>query len=99
MKKNREAGQMPLAGTEEGEILSRLSERVERAVTTIQDLRRERDGLKTRLEKAEEELKQRGEAASQVSTLEQECDRFRKERDEIRSRVESMLSALETLET
>jgi FtsZ-binding cell division protein ZapB len=99
VKKNREAGQMPLAGTEEGEILSRLSERVERAVGMIQELRRERDALKSRLEKTDAELKQRGESASKVSTLEQECERFRKERDEIRSRVESMLSSLEALET
>jgi FtsZ-binding cell division protein ZapB len=89
---------MALAGTEEGEILARLAERVERAVSIIQELRKERDGLKSRLEKAETELKQRGEAASQVSTLEQECQRFRKERDEIRGRVESMLSTLESLE-
>lgn len=89
---------MALAGTEEGEILSRLGERVERAVSMIQELRRERDSLKSRLEKAEAELEQRGQAASQVSTLEQECQRFRKERDEIRSRVESMLSTLESLE-
>lgn len=89
---------MALAGTEEGEILARLAERVERAVNIIQELRKERDGLKTRLEKAEAELRQRGEAASQVSTLEQECERFRKERDEIRGRVESMLATLETLE-
>jgi hypothetical protein len=40
LKKNREAGQLTLAGTEEGEILARLSERVEKAVQTIQELRR-----------------------------------------------------------
>jgi hypothetical protein len=47
MKKTKE-DQMSLAGTEEAEILSRLNERVERAVSLIQELRRERDSLKSR---------------------------------------------------
>ena len=36
MKKTRDNDQMTLAGTEEAEILGRLSERVEKAVGTIQ---------------------------------------------------------------
>ena len=48
MKKTREE-QLPLAGTEEGEILSKLADRVERAIATIQALRKERDSLKTKL--------------------------------------------------
>ena len=43
MKKTKEE-QMPLAGTEEGEILARLHDRVEKAISTIQELRREAPG-------------------------------------------------------
>lgn len=55
MKKKTTEEQMSLAGTEEGEILAKLSERVERAVQMIQDLRRERDELKARVEETETE--------------------------------------------
>ena len=82
---------MPLAGTEEGQILARLSERVDRAVQMIQELRRERDSLKARLEKADEQSAQSDSAASRLIQLEGE-------RSEIRNRIESILSSLETLE-
>lgn len=84
MKKTKEE-QMPLAGTEEGEILVRLHERVEKAIATIQELRRERDSLRAKLK--------------QVSSLEEECERYQKERSEIRNRIETMLANLESLET
>ncbi len=77
MKKKTSEGQMPLAGTEEGEILTRLSERVEKAIQTIQELRKERDALKSQLG---------------------EHERFRKERSEIRNRIESILENLESLD-
>lgn len=85
MKKKTAEEQMSLAGTEEGEILARLSERVERAVQTIQQLRRERDEWKSRAEKAE--------AGSD------DFDRLQRERTEIRDRIESILASLEALET
>ena len=66
MKKKTTEEQLSLAGTEEGEILARLNERVEKAVKMIQDLRRERDELKA-------ELAKRGEADNE------ELDRFRRE--------------------
>jgi FtsZ-binding cell division protein ZapB len=90
MKKTREE-QMSLAGTEEGEILARLNERVERAVTTIQELRRERDALQKRLDEAESQLRERGAA-------EEEHERFQRERVEIRNRIETILSNLEALD-
>ena len=90
MKKTKEE-QMSLAGTEEGEILAKLNERVERAITTIQELRRERDALKAKLA----EQSQTGE---KLSSLEEEHDRFKRERSEIRDRIESILSNLEALE-
>ena len=97
MKKTKE-DQMSLAGTEEAEILSRLNERVERAVSLIQELRRERDSLKSRLEAAEAKLRDHENATERVTTLEEENDRFQKERGEIRDRIESILSNLEALE-
>ncbi len=97
-KKNRDAGQMSIAGTEEGEILARLSERVEKAVQTIHELRRERDSLKGRLEQAEGKLRDFTGATERATTLEEENDRFRKERGLIRDHIESVLSSLESLE-
>jgi FtsZ-binding cell division protein ZapB len=97
MKKTKE-DQLSLAGTEEAEILSRLNERVERAVSLIQELRRERDTLKTSLEAAEARLRDHEGATERVTTLEEENDRFQKERGEIRDRIESILSNLEALE-
>lgn len=85
MKKKTAEEQMSLAGTEEGEILARLSERVERAVQMIQELRRERDEWKARAEKAE--------------TGTEDLDRYQRERSEIRNRIESILENLEALET
>ena len=49
MKKKTTEEQIPLGGSEEGEILARLGERVDRAVKMIQELRRERDELKEKL--------------------------------------------------
>ena len=63
------------------EILQRLSEKVERAIATIQELRRERDELKKRLDE-----------------IDDDGARFRRERGEIRDRIESMLANLESLE-
>lgn len=97
-KKGKDVDQMSLAGTEEGEILARLDERVEKAIGMIQELRRERDALKKRLEDAESKARDSEGAAERASTLEDECDRFRRERGEIRDRIESMLSNLESLD-
>ena len=89
---------MSLAGTEEAEILERLSERVEKAVTTIQELRRERDSLRARVDELEGRVKDGDEKSTRLETLEEEHERFQRERGEIRGRIESILSNLETLE-
>jgi FtsZ-binding cell division protein ZapB len=78
--------------TDEEDILQRLHERVEKAIATIQELRRERDALKARLEQAE------SGASERVASLEEDCARFQTERDEIRNRIESILSNLESLD-
>ncbi|PYQ61324.1 MAG: hypothetical protein DMF58_05335 [Acidobacteria bacterium] len=81
--KKKTLEQMTLSGKED-EILARLQERVEKAIATIQELRRERDALKAKLDSP--------------SDLQDECDRLRKERDEIRDRIETILSNLEALD-
>ena len=83
---------------DEDDILARLHERVEKAISTIQDLRRERDALRTRLEQAEGRLREQTDASERLSTLEDDCARYEKERGEIRNRIETMLSNLESLE-
>lgn len=89
--KKKDNDQMALAGTEEAEILSRLSERVEKAVGTIQELRRERDKLRAQVEELESRVREQ-------ESIDEEHERFRKERVEIRDRIESILGSLEALE-
>ena len=98
MKKTRENDQLTLAGTEEEEILGRLNDRVEKAIATIQELRKERDTLRRQLDDATARLQENGDAAERASTLEEDNDRFKRERGEIRDRIESILSNLEALE-
>ena len=97
MKKNKD-NELPLAGNDEAEILSRLGERVEKAVTTIQELRRERDQLNQRIAELESRVRDQDDASSRLESLEEEQERFRKERSEIRDRIENILSSLEALE-
>jgi FtsZ-binding cell division protein ZapB len=100
MKKNSTTNdQTALTDTDEGDILERLSQRVERAVSTIQELRRERDLLRARVEELETRVKDNEETTSRLGSLEEEHERFRKERGEIRSRIESILGNLEQLES
>lgn len=98
MKKNRDNDQLSLAGTEEGEILGRLNDRVEKAIATIQELRRERDALRRQLDEATARVQEQGDAAERASTLEEDNERFKRERSEIRDRIESILGNLEALE-
>jgi FtsZ-binding cell division protein ZapB len=89
---------MAINGTEEADMLARLGDRVERAITVIGELRRERDTLKTRLEAAESKLKENADTGERLATLEEESERFRKERGEIRNRIETILGNLESLD-
>lgn len=99
MKKTIEEQQLSFAGTEEAEILGRLTDRVERAVSMIQELRREREELRSRVTDLEAQVRDYEETANRLGGLEEETDRFKRERGEIRGRIESILSTLETLET
>lgn len=98
MKKTKDTEQSALPGMDESEILSRLAERVEKAVATIQELRKERDQLRARVEELEAQVQDAGDASSRLESLEEEHDRFRRERSEIRDRIENILSSLEALE-
>ena len=98
MKKTRENDQLTLAGTEEEEILGRLNDRVEKAIATIQELRKERDTLRRQLDDATARLQEQGDATERASTLEEDNERFKRERGEIRDRIESILTNLEALE-
>ena len=98
MKKTKDNDQMTLEGTEEAEILARLGERVEKAVGTIQELRRERDQLRARGDELESRVNDADEASTRLDSLEEEQDRLRRERTEIRGRIENILSSLEALE-
>jgi FtsZ-binding cell division protein ZapB len=91
MKKTKDTDQSALPGIEEAEILSRLGDRVEKAVATIQELRKEREQLRGRVEELEAQVRD-------AESLEEEQERFRKERGEIRDRIETILASLESLE-
>ena len=69
MKKKTSDGQIPLGGGDEGEILARLSERVDRAVKMIQDLRRERDELKSKLAEYDDLEYERAEIRSRIESV------------------------------
>lgn len=88
---------MPLQ-SEESEILARLGERVERAVSTIAELRKERDRLQAQVDDLSAQIKSREEEAGRLSDVEEENSRYREERDIIRGRIETMLRNLETLD-
>ncbi|MGH9459390.1 MAG: cell division protein ZapB [Thermoanaerobaculia bacterium] len=90
--------QLSFAGTEEGELLERLTERVERAVDTIQKLRKERDGLRARLQEIEGQIEAAGASADEVASLREEVERYRGERGEIRTRIGRVLDSLASLE-
>jgi lambda family phage tail tape measure protein len=98
LKKKSDSEQLSLAGTEEGEILARLNDRVERAMAMIQELRKERDTLRASLARAQETIGEQEGASGRLVELESEYDRFRSERTEIRQRIETILSSLEGLD-
>ncbi len=69
MKKKTTEEQIPLGGGDEGEILARLSERVDRTVKMIQDLRQERDALKERLDHVSELEGERVEIRNRIEGI------------------------------
>ena len=100
MKKNvkQDEPQMNFSGSEEAELLERLNERVERAVTTIQKLRKERDDLRSRLQDVERQISEQGANSEELASATAQLERYREERGEVRGRIERILDSLETLE-
>ncbi|HUP66278.1 MAG TPA: cell division protein ZapB [Thermoanaerobaculia bacterium] len=100
MKKNvkQDEPQMNFSGSEEAELLERLNERVERAVTMIQKLRKERDDLRARLQDVERQISEQGASSEELASATEELERYREERGEVRGRIERILDSLETLE-
>lgn len=94
-KTNEETAQLE---TEEGDLLSRLTDRVEKAVATIQTLKKERDALQSRLAEAENQLQEAGVDGEELADAREEIERLRSERDEVRSRVSRMLDSLAALD-
>lgn len=93
MKKNAPNNEdTNLDDTPEAEILERLSERVEKAVGMIQELRREREQLRGRIDELEARLRDSDETSTRLEELS-------RERREIRGRIETILGNLEALET
>ena len=76
--KKKTLEQMTLSGSEE-EILARLNDRVEKAIATIQELRRERDALKKQLE-----------SAGDIERLQRERDEIRNRIERILSNLEAL---------
>lgn len=92
-------GESMLEGTPDAEMLEKLAERVEKAVAAIGDLRRDRDRLRARVEELEKDLESRTSDAARLGGVEEENERFRTERDEIRTRIETVLDRLDALES
>src|SRR5512133_3959635 len=68
-KKTREVEQLTIEGTSETEILARLAERVDRAVTLIAQLRQENEELGAKVESLEGELKDAVAARDAATSL------------------------------
>ncbi|MGA7616866.1 MAG: cell division protein ZapB [Thermoanaerobaculia bacterium] len=98
MAKKEQNGKAVLDGTEEEEMLGRLSQRVTKAIATIQQLRDERDKLRKKLEETQAALKEREAELEGYREGEGETEQLREERKEIRSRIEKILGSLESLD-
>lgn len=100
MKKNVKANDDPtlLAETEEGDLLGRLTDRVDKAVATIQKLKKERDALQKRLAEVENQLQEAGVNGEELADTREELERYRSERDEVRTRISGLLESLASLD-
>jgi len=97
-KSEAKAPSADLPSSEEAEILEKLAERVETAIKTIRDLRKERDELDRRLKEAEGRLATVEHESEQMSDLLEEKESWLSDRREIRDRIENILGRLEQLD-
>lgn len=99
MKKNAKTNdETARLETEEGDLLGRLTDRVDKAVATIQKLKKEREALQKRLTEIENQLQEAGVDGEELADAREEIERLRSERDEVRSRVSGMLDSLAALD-
>ncbi|HUO84314.1 MAG TPA: hypothetical protein VM534_04290 [Thermoanaerobaculia bacterium] len=82
----------------ESEVLERLADRVEKAVVVIRELRRERDDLRQKLQRAEQRLAEQSQEGDAVADLQERIESFESERREIRGRVEKIIARLEMVD-
>ncbi|HVR44536.1 MAG TPA: cell division protein ZapB [Thermoanaerobaculia bacterium] len=100
MKKSTKATEEPgmFPESREEDLLEKLSGRVERAVESIQKLRTERDALRARLDEVGSQLAASGAGAGELAAVREELDRYRGEREQIRTRITTILASLEALD-
>ncbi len=95
---NSDAGALALSAAD----FTALEERVVRAVELVKKERQARAAAEERATKAEAELAEKDTALAEHSTasqqLKQEVQALRSERDQVRQRVERLLSQLDALE-
>ncbi len=85
----------PTALTVSADDFSALEQRIIRAVEVVKKERQARAAAEERAEHAESELRL---MASRIETLEREIDGLKNERDQVRTRVEKLLTQLDTLQ-
>ena len=77
------------------DVLKQLDERIQASVARIQQLRKENDHLAQKLADAE---KKYAEAVSQVKQLSSERQQHENERNDVRTRIEKILSRFEGID-
>lgn len=98
MPKKKAEKQLELIGTDGGELLEQLEERVEKAVELVGDLRDENSELRRKLEKAESRVAELEAGSERLTELEKATEEFEEQKARIRGRIESLLERFEQLE-
>ncbi|MCA9752329.1 MAG: cell division protein ZapB [Gemmatimonadetes bacterium] len=87
------------------ELLDRLEDRVDVAVSTVRDLKMENELLKeetselqTKVEALTKELAAVAEQKGDADKLRQQCGELEKKLDRVRGRIESMVDKMKALE-
>lgn len=77
------------------DALKELDERIQASVNRIQQLQRENQALAQRLAESEQRLT---EASNQLKQLDSQCRQHAAERDEIKGRIEKILTRFDGLD-
>jgi FtsZ-binding cell division protein ZapB len=95
-KREDQIGLLDDAGSE---ALARLSEQVEKAVSLIRELRIERNELEEKVTTLQANIDELEERAGRTEVLERQQSALEQEREQIRTRIESILEKFEQLES